>query len=74
MVDKYGVKEYVSDIIGEKYIIPTLGIWEKFDDMDFEKLPNKFVLKCNHDSGGLVICTDKNNLNYKKSRKKIKKD
>ena len=59
MVDKYAVKKYVSDILGEEYIIPTLGVWDKFDDIDFDKLPNQFVLKCTHDSGGLVICKDK---------------
>ena len=60
MVDKYTVKEYVTNIIGEEYIIPTLGIWNKFEEIDFSKLPNQFVLKCTHDSGGIVICKDKN--------------
>ena len=55
MVDKYEVKKYISSLIGEKYIIPTLGIYEKFDDIDFEKLPNRFVIKCTHDSGGIII-------------------
>lgn len=73
MVDKYAVKEYVSDVIGEKYIIPTLGVWEKFDDIDFDRLPNQFVLKCTHDSGGLVICRNKASLNISKSKKKINK-
>lgn len=49
MVDKYAVKMYVADIIGEKYIIPTLGVWNHFDEIDFDKLPNQFVLKCTHD-------------------------
>ena len=48
MVDKYAVKKYVADIIGEEYIIPTFGKWDRFDDIDFDKLPNQFVLKCNH--------------------------
>lgn len=73
MVDKYEAKKYVSNIIGEKYIIPTLGIWEKFDDIDFDKLPNEFVLKCTHDSGGVVICKDKRKLNMKQTKKKINK-
>lgn len=73
MVDKYEVKEYVADIIGRKYIIPTLGVWESFDEIDFNKLPNQFVLKCTHDSGGLVICRDKNKLNMTEARKKIEK-
>ena len=71
MVDKYEVKEYVGKIIGDEYIIPTLGVWNRFDDIDFESLPNQFVLKCTHDSGGLVIVTDKNNFDKKASRKKI---
>ena len=60
MVDKYEVKKYVEDKIGKQYIIPTLGVWDRFEDIDFDKLPNKFVLKCTHDSGGVVICKDKN--------------
>lgn len=63
IVDKYEVKEYVSKLIGEEYIIPTLGIWDRFDDIDFDKLPNQFVLKCTHDSEGLVIVKDKKQLN-----------
>lgn len=58
MVDKYEVKKYVSDIIGKEYIIPTLGIYDSYDDIDFEKLPNKFVMKCTHDSGSIVVCKD----------------
>lgn len=73
MVDKYAVKRYVADIIGEEYIIPTLGVWNHFDEIDFDKLPNQFVLKCTHDSGGIVICTDKSNLDLKAAKKKIEK-
>lgn len=71
MVDKYEAKKYVADIIGEEYIIPTLGVWDKFSDIDFDALPNQFVLKCTHDSGGLVICRDKRKLDKEKARKKI---
>ena len=73
MVDKYEAKKYVADIIGEEYIIPTLGVWDKFDDIDFDKLPDQFVLKCTHDSGGLVICRDKSKLDKDAARKKIEK-
>lgn len=73
MVDKYAVKKYVADIIGEEYIIPTLGVWNQFDEIDFDKLPNQFVLKCTHDSGGIVICKDKNKLDLKSAKKKIEK-
>lgn len=73
MVDKHEAKKYVANIIGEEYIIPTLGVWEKFEDIDFNKLPNQFVLKCTHDSGGLVICKDKTKLNIEEAKKKISK-
>ena len=59
MVDKYLAKKYVEKRIGEKYIIPTLGVWDEFDQIEFEKLPDQFVLKTTHDSGGVVICKDK---------------
>lgn len=71
MVDKYEAKKYVSGIIGNEYIVPTLGVWNRFDDINFDELPNKFVLKCTHDSGGLVICRDKSNLDIASARKKI---
>jgi len=71
MVDKYEAKKYVADIIGEQYIIPTLGVWDKFEDINFDKLPNQFVLKCTHDSGGLVICRDKSKFDVSAAKKKI---
>lgn len=73
MVDKYAVKQYVADKIGEEYIIPTLGVWNNFDEIDFNNLPNQFVLKCTHDSGGLIICKDKRLLDVKAAKKKIGK-
>lgn len=73
MVDKYEAKKYVANIIGEEYIIPTLGIYDKFEDVNFSKLPNQFVLKCTHDSGGLIICKDKSELDLKDAKKKINK-
>ena len=59
MVDKYAVKKWAAEKIGDRYIIPTLGVWDKFEDIDFDKLPSQFVLKTTHDSGGVVICRDK---------------
>lgn len=61
MVDKYAVKEYVVNLIGEEYIIPTLGVWDKPEDIDWDSLPNQFVLKTTHGGGGggVVICKDK---------------
>lgn len=73
LVDKFSVKEYVAQKIGNQYIIPTLGIWDKFDDIDFNMLPNQFVLKCTHDSGGLAICKDKSNFDIPSVRNKITK-
>ena len=71
MVDKYAAKEYVKNIIGSEYIIETLGKWDSFDQINFEQLPNQFVLKCTHDSGGLVICRDKSRFDIQEARKKI---
>lgn len=73
MVDKYKVKDYVAKIIGTEHIIPTLGVWDKAKDIDFNSLPQKFVLKCTHDSGGIVICKDKSKLNIEAARKEIDK-
>ena len=69
MVDKYAVKKYVADIIGEKYIIPTLGVWDKPEDIDWDALPNEFVLKTTHGggSGGVVICKDKKTFDRNKA-------
>ena len=73
MVDKIEVKKYVASIIGEEYIIPTLGVWKKFDDIDFDQLPNQFVLKCNHDSGGVIIVRNKNNFDRKSAKKLLER-
>lgn len=63
MADKYLVKQYVRDVIGDYYVVPLLGVWDDANDIDFAKLPNRFVLKCNHNSGGgMCICKDKTNL------------
>lgn len=71
MVDKYEAKKFVAERIGEEYIIPTYGVWDAFDEIDFDALPDQFVLKCTHDCGGLVICEDKNKLDKEAARKKI---
>lgn len=71
MVDKYEVKRIVGNLIGEEHVIKTLGVWDCFDDIDFDSLPEKFVLKCTHDSGGLVICRDKKSFDARKAKKKI---
>lgn len=74
MVDKYAVKKYVADKIGEEYVIPVIGgPWKSADEIDFDALPDRFVLKCNHDSGGLVICSDKAGLDIEAARRKLNK-
>lgn len=73
LVDKYEVRKYVADKIGEEYLIPLIGVYDKFEDIDFDKLPNQFVIKCTHDSGSVVICKDKSTFDIKKCKKKIKK-
>lgn len=69
MVDKYEAKKYVGHVIGEKYVIPTLGVWDHFDDIDFSKLPMSFVLKCTHDSGSVVLVRDKNHWDKDAAKK-----
>ena len=71
MVDKYEAKKYVAERIGEEYIIKTLGVWNSFDEIDFDALPERFVLKCTHDSGGLVIVKDKSKLDKESAKEKI---
>lgn len=73
MVDKAEAKKYVADILGEEYIIPTLGVYDSFDQIDFDKLPERFVLKCTHDSGSVVICRDKSAFDKEAARKKLTK-
>ncbi len=73
LVDKYKVKEIVAREIGEQYITPNLGIWDRAEDIDFESLPDRFVLKCTHDSGSRVICKDKSNLDFAKARSEMAK-
>ena len=71
LVDKYEVKKFIRNKLGDNYIIPTLGVWDRFDDIDFDRLPNQFVLKCTHDSGGIVICKDKSNFNIPQAKVKL---
>lgn len=72
-VDKYEVKQLVSDLIGEEHIVKTIGVFNSFDEIDFSVLPERFVMKCTHDSGSYIICKDKSKLNIKQARNKIEK-
>lgn len=74
MVDKYLVRQYIADTIGGEYLIPLLGVWNDPDEINFEELPDQFVLKCNHNSGtGMCICKDKNKLNIQKVRNELRR-
>ena len=73
MVDKVAVKQIVSEKIGESFVIPTIRVYDDPSDIDFNELPKKFVMKCNHNSGGLCICKDKNKLNTAKVIEEFKK-
>ena len=74
MVDKYRVRDYIAKKIGGKYLIPLLGVWDDPNEIDFECLPDKFVLKCNHNSGlGMCICKDKSKLNISEVKRNLRK-
>jgi hypothetical protein len=68
MADKYMVKEYIAKTIGPEYSAPLLGVWESFDEIPFDKLPEQFILKATHDSGGFLICQNKKTLDYVRMR------
>lgn len=72
MVDKYEVKKYVASIIGDSFIIPTYEVYEEVEQISFHKLPDRFVLKCTHDSGGVVICKDRFLFDVDNARKVLK--
>lgn len=71
MVDKYEVKNYVADQIGDEYIIPTFGVYNFFDEIEFEKLPKQFVLKCTHDSGSTILVDNKETFDYENAKRKL---
>lgn len=73
MVDKVSAKEYVRGIVGNDHIIPTIAVYEDFEQIDFSALPNQFVMKCSHDSGGVIVCRDKSLLNYAKAKQVLVK-
>ena len=71
LVDKYEAKQFFEKTIGEKYVIPTIGIYEHFSDIDFSSLPKEFVIKCTHDNNSVVICRDKDSFDFDAARKRI---
>jgi hypothetical protein len=72
-VDKFEVKKYVADKLGEEYVVKNYGVWETVEDIDFDSLPKQFVLKCTHDSGSVIVCRDKDNFDVEGAKKKLKK-
>lgn len=73
LADKYAVKLYLAELIGDDYIVPTLGVWNSFDEIDFSLLPSQFVLKCTHDSGSVFIVKNKQEMNVDILRKKMER-
>ena len=73
LADKYLVREWIKEKIGEEYLVPLLGVWDRFDDIDFSKLPDKFVLKCNHGSGWNYIVQDKERFDKTDAKQKFDK-
>lgn len=72
LVDKYAARDYIAKTLGEEYLIPLLGVWDSPEEIDFDSLPDKFVLKCNHNSGGgMCVCKDKSKLDVKKAKSKL---
>ena len=71
MVDKYEVREWIKNKIGEQYLVPLYGVYDSFDEIDFSKLPSQFVMKCTHDSGSYIICQNKDALNYDEAKEKL---
>lgn len=69
LVDKVAVRDYVSNKVGKDICFPLLGVWEHYDDINFEVLPEKFVLKCNHDSGSVKVINNKNKMDHKELKK-----
>ena len=68
-VDKYEVRDYIAKKIGSDYLIPLLGVWDCYSDIDFNQLPDQFVLKCTHDSGGVMVCKDKSKINHAEKKR-----
>ena len=73
MVDKYQVKEFIANKIGNEYVIPTIGVWNSFNEINFSDLPDQFVLKTTHDSGSIVVCKDKKHFDTKSAKEKLEK-
>lgn len=72
LVDKYEFKNHIEKVLGKEFVIPTLGVWDRVEDIEWDKLPKQFVLKCTHDSGSVIICRDKSSFDVKKASEQLK--
>jgi hypothetical protein len=72
-VDKYNVRDYIKQTLGEEYLIPLIGVYDTVDEIPWDDLPNKFVLKCTHGSGSNIVCKDKRTLDIEESKRKLKR-
>lgn len=72
MQDKYAIRKFIKETIGEEYLIPLLGVWDCADDIDFDSLPDQFVLKCNHDCASVMICREKSTFDTVEARKHLR--
>lgn len=73
LVDKHAAKGFISELLGPEYVVPEIGVWERAEDIDFDKLPERFVLKCTHNSGkGVIVCRDKKGLDRKKAVRELR--
>lgn len=73
LADKFKVKEYIGQFIGKQYVIPTIGVWESFEQIDWNSLPDQFVLKCNHSSAANLFCSNKQNLDFRDAKRRFKR-
>lgn len=73
LVDKYEVKKYIAEILGEEYVVPTIGVWNSIDEVEWDKLPNQFVIKCTHDCGSVIICKDKSRFDINSAKEQLSK-
>ena len=73
MADKYRVRDYIAERLGEEYLIPLLGVWDRPEDIDFDSLPEQFVIKCNHDSGSVTVCRDRKSFNKEAALAKLRR-
>ena len=73
MADKIAMRDFVAQRIGEGHTVPLYGVWDRAEDVDFDSLPDTFVIKCNHDSKGLSICTDKQSFNREEAARQLDK-